>query len=592
LLLAAISRDNFDNFLVVCHGFAILFLKFFGVGRQLELNLPQQEERVIQFSLVFGFLTFSASILKFVSNLLKMGRIFLMLIFNKFGPFLINSKQILESKRKTSRNQKPMKIVLLFLLVGVNLTQAVDQLRKTLKTKWQSHDKQQENYRNYLAKLPPKARCLKIVAEINGKSKYYQMQRSMAYVDMLQTCEAFLIPRESSHLKQISKKFNEHLKITGYHNIYENNGSIQIFRNMENKDEIKWEDPNNFMAAMGNDIKERFENCLRLPEHQRPNCISDELPKWNPDERARPFGRKILFSLLNKVHGKTMMLHGRNYFFGGPEEYVEVTRKECCISLLLNDFPPATENEALEFVNDIVKILKEDNKLDKILLPRHYTALIVTVLWNQMKFAEIILKANASVDAQDYFGMTALMHSVGNLGKMKILLKYNPNVNIQDNQGNTALMIATSLGKYYLKNVNLLIRAGAKIDVQDNLGQTALMRAADYGYSEKVKILLKANAGINIQDKTGRTALMKAAEFGRIKTMKVLLKAKAETDIQGENGITALILSAARGNLEAVKLLLNANANVKIISENLDAAGFARQNGHNEVAQAINQFDN
>lgn len=492
-----------------------------------------------------------------------------------------------------------MKIVFLFLLVGVNFIQAVDQIRETLKTKWQNHDKKQEDYRNNLAKLSPTAIYLKIVDEQIGTSKYYQMMmkrllKQITFVDMLQICESFLIPKESSRLVRTCKKLNKHLKITGYHNIYENNGSVQVFRNMEKENEIKWEDPQKFMAAtgMGNNIKERFENCLRLPEHQRPNCISDELPKWNPDERARPFGRKILFSLLNKVHGKTMMLHGRNYFFGGPEEYVEVTRKECCISLLLNDFPPATENEALEFVNDIVKILKEDNKLDKILLPRHYTALIVTVLWNQMKFAEIILKANASVDAQDYFGMTALMHSVGNLGKMKILLKYNPNVNIQDNQGNTALMIATSLGKYYLKNVNLLIRAGAKIDVQDNLGQTALMRAADYGYSEKVKILLKANAGINIQDKTGRTALMKAAEFGRIKTMKVLLKAKAETDIQGENGITALILSAARGNLEAVKLLLNANANVKIISENLDAAGFARQNGHNEVAQAINQFDN
>jgi ankyrin repeat protein len=323
--------------------------------------------------------------------------------------------------------------------------------------------------------------------------------------------------------------------------------------------------------------------------------------------------------LLNKINGKTITRHGIRFRYfenvGGPVEDVEVARKECCISLVLNGFAARTENETLEYMSNIVKILNEDNKLDKILLPGYYTALILAVKNNQMKVAGILLKANANVDAQDFFGKTALMHACfayptaennyasethPNLVMVEILLKNNSTLNIQDNAGITALIYATVNGKYYLEIVNVLLRAGAKIDVQDMHGETALMWASASGYFEKVKILLKANAGVNIQDNKGSTALMKATERGHIKTMKLLLTEKTEVDVQGENGTTALVLAAAMGNLEAVELLLKSNANVQLVAsgytaglvEGLTAAGVAKLNGHDKVAQAIEEFNN
>ena len=132
---------------------------------------------------------------------------------------------------------------------------------------------------------------------------------------------------------------------------------------------------------------------------------------------------------------------------------------------------------------------------------------------NEMK---LLLEAGADVNAQDYWGCTALMYAK-DAEQTKLLLEAGADINARDEDGRTVLMFANDA-----EQTKLLLEAGADVNAQTEGGKTALMCAED---AEQTKLLLEAGADINARDEDGYTALMCAQNAEQAK---LLLEAGAD----------------------------------------------------------------
>lgn len=123
-------------------------------------------------------------------------------------------------------------------------------------------------------------------------------------------------------------------------------------------------------------------------------------------------------------------------------------------------------------------------------------ALLYAVSKGQVSMAEMLIKNQADVNAQDKYGRTPLMVAVTNCdAKMvKMLLANLADVNVRDNAGNTALIQATRIG--YAEIFNMLISSSLYLVSQDNKDESLLI-AAKLGRTEMVKTLIKNHADIN-----------------------------------------------------------------------------------------------
>jgi uncharacterized protein len=114
------------------------------------------------------------------------------------------------------------------------------------------------------------------------------------------------------------------------------------------------------------------------------------------------------------------------------------------------------------------------------------TALGRAAMFGHADTAEILLNNGGRVDEQMDQGGTPLMFAA-NVATAKVLLKHNANVNAQNQFGITALMGATANGKVDM--VKLLIEAGADVTLRDNSGKTALQHAIERGHLDVIALL-------------------------------------------------------------------------------------------------------
>merc|ERR1712096_142527 len=68
------------------------------------------------------------------------------------------------------------------------------------------------------------------------------------------------------------------------------------------------------------------------------------------------------------------------------------------------------------------------------------TALILAAARSSMKLVQMLLDANADVNAVDHKGQTALIAAGGKFDVVELLINHEADVNAKDNKGVTALM--------------------------------------------------------------------------------------------------------------------------------------------------------
>lgn len=139
------------------------------------------------------------------------------------------------------------------------------------------------------------------------------------------------------------------------------------------------------------------------------------------------------------------------------------------------------------------------------------------------------------------------------------------------------------------ENVEALLGMGVNVNAADAEGRTALVFAAFNGHSQIILELLEAGGKIELRDAMGRTPLMYGSTGPFPEAVKILLDHGADPNaVDSDEHFTPLMHAAAEGHLEVVKVLLanGADPSLKDIDGD-DAATFARQAGHAEVADFI-----
>jgi ankyrin repeat protein len=140
--------------------------------------------------------------------------------------------------------------------------------------------------------------------------------------------------------------------------------------------------------------------------------------------------------------------------------------------------------------------------------------------------------------------------------------------------------------------VRQVLSGSLNIDTLDEDGRTALMYAAFNGHTDIAKILIEKGADINLTDPNKRTALMFASSGPFPETVRILLEHNADPDLTDmPEHFTALMYAAAEGHLNNVRILLTHKANPKLKDiDGDDAATFASNNNHEEIADLIKSF--
>lgn len=119
-------------------------------------------------------------------------------------------------------------------------------------------------------------------------------------------------------------------------------------------------------------------------------------------------------------------------------------------------------------------------------------------------------------------------------------------------------------------------------------GWTALHLAAAFGTPESVRLLLDNGAPVDAVSKNAQKnqPLHAALALGRNpETIQLLLEAGADPNARQTAGFTAIFSAAAANRRDLAELLIKHGANPGIRNDfDQNAAGFARERGHTELA--------
>jgi ankyrin repeat protein len=205
------------------------------------------------------------------------------------------------------------------------------------------------------------------------------------------------------------------------------------------------------------------------------------------------------------------------------------------------------------------------------------TALHWSAYQDDLETAELMVRAHASVKAENRYGVTPLSLACtnGNAAMVELFLNAGADPNTTLPGGETVLMTAARTGR--LEPVKALLSRGADVHRKDSRhGQTALMWAAAEGHAAVVEELIKAGADFRTRLESGFTPLLFAVREGRIDVVKVLLKAGADVNEtvpveagrkrgyggrRPPGGAGPLLEAVTNAHYELASLLLDAGAN-------------------------------
>src|SRR5262245_59644418 len=160
------------------------------------------------------------------------------------------------------------------------------------------------------------------------------------------------------------------------------------------------------------------------------------------------------------------------------------------------------------------------------------TALLWAAHWNDLRMAELLIRAGADANAANDFRMTPLSQACTN--------------------GSAEL-------------VDLLLKAGANPDTPIGTGETPLMTCARTGSADAVRMLLGRGANVNAKEPTqNQTAAMWAAAERHTQVLRTLIEVNADLKAHTKTGFTPLHFAARVGDLESVRVLLDAGVDVNI----------------------------
>ena len=142
-----------------------------------------------------------------------------------------------------------------------------------------------------------------------------------------------------------------------------------------------------------------------------------------------------------------------------------------------------------------------------------------------------------------------------------------------------------------LVGVDAALEARVNVNAMDADGRTALMFAAFNGHSDIVLKLIEKGTVVDRRDLMGRTALLYAATGPFPETVSILLDKGAQPNVvDSDEHFSPLMHAAAEGHMSVVKILLKAGADMTLKDvDGDDAASFARQSGHVEVAKFLDE---
>lgn len=124
------------------------------------------------------------------------------------------------------------------------------------------------------------------------------------------------------------------------------------------------------------------------------------------------------------------------------------------------------------------------------------TPLIVSVGYDKVDIAELLLLRGANANAKTYYTEETALISACASGRFQIILLIlehgNPDLEARDRNGRTALMRASAQG--YGRQVEAVVKAGADLEARDKHNRTALMEAERFDHDQTVSLLIKLGA--------------------------------------------------------------------------------------------------
>ncbi len=224
------------------------------------------------------------------------------------------------------------------------------------------------------------------------------------------------------------------------------------------------------------------------------------------------------------------------------------------------------------------------------------TALHWAAHHNDLRTADLLIRAGAVVSAANRYGVTPLVLACtnGNAAIVERLLGAGADANTRMPGGQTVLMTAARTGNVGV--LKALLARGADVNARESTrGQTALMWAAAEGNAAAVGVLLEAGADIKARShgptppagtslsrpaadndglndavsrdyfRRGRvddySPLLFAVRAGRLEAVSVLLDAGADVNDSASDGATALVVAAINAHWELGAFLLDRGAN-------------------------------
>lgn len=228
-------------------------------------------------------------------------------------------------------------------------------------------------------------------------------------------------------------------------------------------------------------------------------------------------------------------------------------------------------------VAEILELLLESGADVRLCNNSGMNVLMLAARNNHEEAAKLILRHKQEIDAQDNFGMTALMHLLDNWHKpisralLRLLLSHGASVDSRNKQGKPALLLAARMCD--MPTLRMLFTAGADGAAVDRKGRnTLLLYLSSFRSANRMRVGWKANlallamldeAGIDFKqmDIQNRTALMLAAKTGSDALVKYFLD-RGDSDVNGRDklGKSALTYAAEKGHKSSVKLLRSRGA--------------------------------